>query len=85
MKTLRQAASEIRKLLAPYNCKVSGKTVNFSGFGFGSAGFIDINCEQQLPIEAITSLEKSKTEIQSEGNKFIISLCGLAYPFGYKI
>jgi hypothetical protein len=83
--TLRQASNKIRKTLLPYNCRVKGKTVSFEGFGFGSTGFIDIECDQPLPPEALLILGETKPSLQSEENKFIVSLRGTAYPFGQKI
>lgn len=83
--TLRQASSHIRKTLTPYCCKVKAKTVSFEGFGFGSAGFIDIECDAPLPAQALKLLEEVKPKLQSEENKFIVSLRGSGYPFGQKI
>jgi TATA-binding protein-associated factor Taf7 len=85
--TLRQASSKVRKLLSPHPqaSKIRGKTVSFAGFGYDSAGFIDIECDSPLPEEAILISQDAKTEFQSEDNKFIVSLSGFAYPFGKKV
>jgi hypothetical protein len=83
--TLRQASNQIRKTLTPYPCKVKARTVSFEGFGFGSAGFIEIECNSQLPPQALELLERIKPSLESQENKFIISLRGTAYPFGQKI
>jgi hypothetical protein len=83
--TLRQASNQIRKSLNPYPCKVKARTVSFEGFGFGSAGFIEIECDEQLPTQALKVLEGIKPNLQSQENKFIVSLKGKAYPFGQKI
>jgi len=82
--SLRQASNKIRKILTQSPCKVRGKTISFEGFGYGSAGFIDIECGAILSETTISELRKISTEIQKDG-KFIVSLCGNAYPFGQKI
>jgi hypothetical protein len=82
--TLRQIGNKFRKLLSGYHCKVSGRTVSFEGFGFGSAGFIDIECAQPLPDNAIAQAKQICQELPAE-TKIIVSLTGFAYPFGYKL
>jgi hypothetical protein len=83
--TLRQASNKVRKALSHHNCKVIGKTISFEGLGFGSAGFIDIECSEPLPPQALELLKEIKPEINSPENKLILSLNGPAYPFGLKI
>jgi len=83
--TIRQASNQVRKLLSSYPCQIKARTISFQGFGFGSAGFIDIGCDNPLPTQAIEILKEISPRLQSEENKFIISLTGSAYPFGQKI
>lgn len=84
--TLRQAASRTRRLLLDFPCKVRGRTVSFAGFGYGSAGFIHIECDVPLPPHAITNLEDFSQQIKAEGGSTVIlSLEGPAYPFAHTI
>ncbi len=82
--TLRQIGNKFRKELTDYRCKVSTKTVSFEGFGFGNAGFVDIECDQPLPDNIIENLKKVCQDIPND-SKIIVSLRGFAYPFGYKL
>lgn len=84
--TLRQAAGRARHLLLDMPCKVRARTVSFAGFGFGSAGFVHVECDSPLPPHAIADLEKLDREIKEQGkSRIIISLEGQAYPFASTI
>jgi len=81
--TLRQAAGKIRKTLLDWPCKVRARTVSFAGLGYGSSGFIDIECDSPLPPAALESVESLAKSIKKSGeHKIIISLGGAGYPFG---
>jgi hypothetical protein len=80
--TLRQAAGRARHLLLDHPCKVRGRSVSFAGFGYGSAGFVHVECETPLPPHAMADLENLDREIKEQGkSKIIILLEGTAYPF----
>lgn len=85
--TLRQASNKARKILAAYRCKIRGKTQSFAGLGFGSAGFVEIECDEALPESAIEEIAKLNAAIRQESpeDKIIFSLGGFAYPFGRTI
>ena len=82
--TLRKAAGQVRRVLKDHPCKVTGETVSFEGFGYGSAGFVECHCDEPLTPELKKVLKDLDTEYKQAipAVKIIISLGGKAYPFG---
>lgn len=64
------------------------KTTSFGGMGMGDGIFAELECLEPISDEqrSALALVRDEFEVQAdEGNHFIISLGGRAYPFGGKI
>jgi hypothetical protein len=67
---------------------VTTNTIQFSGLGYGAGIFATIKTLNALPDTLIEKLKVIQAEFQAQadnGNRFIISLTGEAYPLGDRI
>jgi hypothetical protein len=75
----------LRKEFKEFRCKIYSN-LNYKTYGFGTTGLLEIECDEPLPKNTITSLKKISEDYNTQNQtQIIVTLTGFAYPFGERI
>lgn len=91
--TASSFGAAIRKILknhpeAPAGVKVKASTTSFAGFGYGSSVTAEVDSHHLLTdsvVEQLLDVRQQFEKQADEGNHFMITLVGNAYPFHHTI